>query len=202
MLRSALPDRQIVGVESILGVIYSTDAEIRVLLQLLENLKLIEQRPNAYVLSIDGILAVEGMEATGGDHSQGFVAIWFDPAFDIVWTNGFEPAIREAGYRPFRIDKKEYVGAISDQIISEIRRSRFVVADYTEQINGVYFEAGLALGLGLTVIPTCRVDQVGKLHFDIRHLNTLLWNTPEELSTSLSKRIVAILGSGPSKLRN
>ena len=33
--------------------------------------------------------------------------------------------------------------------MAEIRRSRFVVADYTGQVNGVYFEAGFALGLGL-----------------------------------------------------
>jgi hypothetical protein len=61
----------------------------------------------------------------------------------------------------------------------------------------VYFEAGFALGLGLPVIPTCHADQINKLHFDIRHLNTLLWNTPEDLLESLSKRIVAILGTGP-----
>jgi hypothetical protein len=44
--------------------------------------------------------------------------------------------------------------------MAEIRRSRFVVADYTGQRNGVYFEAGFGLGLGLVVIPTCRADEV------------------------------------------
>jgi hypothetical protein len=43
------------------------------------------------------------------------------------------------------------------------------VADYTEQVNRLYFEAGFALGFGLLVIPTCRENQIGKLHFDIRH---------------------------------
>src|SRR6266436_6864511 len=63
---------------------------------------------------------------------------------------------------------------------------RFVVADYTGQANGVYFEAGFALGLGLTVIPTCRADEVPKLHFDIRHLNTLAWTKPADLALKLS----------------
>ena len=61
------------------------------------------------------------------------------------------------------------VGGITDEIMAEIRQSRFVIADYTGQKNGVYFEAGFALKLGLTVIPTCRTDEVGKLHFDIKH---------------------------------
>ena len=72
------------------------------------------------------------------------------------------------------------------------------VADYTEQVNGLYFEAGFALGLGLLVIPTCRENQIGKLHFDIRHLNTLPWKTPEDLSANLTKRILAVVGAGPS----
>ena len=53
------------------------------------------------------------------------------------------------------------------------------VADYTEQVNRLYFEAGFALGLGLLVIPTCRENQIGKLHFDIRHLNTLPLKLPK-----------------------
>ena len=72
------------------------------------------------------------------------------------------------------------------------------VADYTEQVNGVYFEAGFALGLGLLVIPTCRENQIGKLHFDIRHLNTLPRKTPEDLSANLTKRILAVVAAGPN----
>ncbi len=81
------------------------------------------------------------------------------------------------------------------------RRSKFVVADYTNQANGVYFEAGFALGLGLCVIPTCHQDQIGTLHFDIRHLNTLLWQTPEELAAKLQSRIRAVIGTGPDLVR-
>jgi hypothetical protein len=81
--------------------------------------------------------------------------------------------------------------------MAEIRRSRFVVADYTQQKNGVYFEVGFALGLGLTVIPTCRADEVDQLHFDIRHLNTLAWTKPDDLALKLSQRIRGVIGAGP-----
>jgi hypothetical protein len=130
--------------------------------------------------------------------AQGFVAMWFDPSLNEVWTNGFDPGIRAAGFQPFRIDNKDYVGGISDEIMAEIRRSRFVVAAYTGHRGGVYFEAGFAIGLGLTVIPTCRDDESSELHFDIKHLNTLLWQTPAELADKLNKRIRAVIGAGPS----
>lgn len=183
----------------ILGSTYSYDGhELLVLLRLLEAEQLItDERNLAFVLSVPGMLAVEKMAATGTEFAQGFVAMWFNPDLQPVWLNGFEPAVRSAGYRPFRIDQKDYIGGITDQIITEIRRSRFVVADYTEQVNGVYFEAEVALGLGLDVIPTCREDHIPKLRFDIRHLNTLSWRQPEDLASNLSKQIVAVVGAGP-----
>jgi hypothetical protein len=144
-----------------------------------------------------GLLAAEALQAGASNFAQGFVAMWFDGDLRDAWINGFDPGIRAAGFRPFRIDNKDYVGGITDEIMAEIRRSRFVVADYTGQVNGVYFEAGFALGLGLTVIPTCRADEIPKLHFDIKHLNTLLWNTPAELADALNKRIRAVIGAGP-----
>jgi hypothetical protein len=184
----------------LLGATYSYDhQELALLVRILMNEQFIEQSENGvgFRLAAKGLFAVEEMSATVAASAQGFVAMWFNPELQPAWTNGFDPGIRMAGYRPFRIDKKDYVGGITDEIMSEIRKSRFVVADYTEQVNGVYFEAGFALGLGLTVIPTCREDQINKLHFDIRHLNTLPWKTPDDLSASLAKRIMAVIGAGP-----
>jgi hypothetical protein len=150
-----------------------------------------------HALTVKGLLAADQLKTINAASSQGFVAMSFDPELVAAWTNGFDPAIRAAGYTPRRIDAKEYVGGISDEIMAEIRRSRFVVADYTQQKNGVYFEAGFALGLGLTVIPTCRADEIGQLHFDIRHLNTLAWIKPDDLAVKLSQRIRGVIGAGP-----
>ena len=127
------------------------------------------------VLTPKGLLAADTLRASTSSSYQGFVAMSFDGRLNDAWTNGFDPGIRMAGFLPFRIDNKNFVGGITDEIMAEIRHSRFVVADYTHQKNGVYFEAGFALGLGLTVIRTCLNDEVGQLHFDIKHLNTLLW---------------------------
>ena len=148
------------------------------------------------LLTPKGLLAAEALGASGSG-AQGFVAMSFNPSLQEVWINGFVPGIRAAGYHPVRLDDKDYVGGITDEIMSEIRRSRFVVADYTGQRHNAYFEAGFALGLGLTVIPTCHADENDKLHFDIRHLNTLEWHSPAELADGLNRRVRAVVGAGP-----
>jgi nucleoside 2-deoxyribosyltransferase len=95
------------------------------------------------------------------------------------------------------IVKKEHINKIDDEIIAEIRRSAFVVADCTGHRQNVYFEAGFAIGLGLRVIWTCRKDQIKDLHFDIRQYNCIDWKTPAELAKKLQFRIEALFGQGP-----
>ena len=135
------------------------------------------------------------------DSSQVFVAMWFDEGMDQAYEAGIELAIKEAGYKPLRIDQKEHVNKIDDEIIAELRRSRFVVADFTQGDDGarggVYYEAGFAHGLNLPVIFTCREDAVETLHFDTAHYNHIVWKTPEELRRKLKTRILAVIGEGP-----
>ena len=108
----------------------------------------------------------------------------------------------DAGYTAMRIDRKEHINKIDDEIIAEIRRSRFLVADFSQGDDGarggVYFEAGFALGLGIPVIYTCRKSDIDKLHFDTRQYNHIVWETPEDLRTALKNRILAVIGEGPN----
>lgn len=180
------------------GVSYSKDFEaVYALFVVLAAEDLIELRgSNLVMLTPKGLLKAEDLGAKGAG-AQGFVAMSFAANLNEAWLNGFDRAIRKAGFSPFRIDSKDFVGGITDEIIAEIRRSRFVVADYTEQKNGVYFEAGFALGLGLTVIPTVHEKEIDKLHFDIKHLNTLVWEDSTALAVKLERRIRAVVGEGP-----
>ena len=127
--------------------------------------------------------------------------MWFDPSMNSVCEEGIEPAIREAGFKPFRIDRKEHINKIEDEIIAEIRRSRFVVADFTHDDKGargsVYWEAGFAHGLNLPVFHTCREDCMKTLHFDTAHFRHIVWNNPQDLRTQLRNSIGAVIGQGP-----
>lgn len=141
------------------------------------------------------------------DSGQAFVAMWFGDNMKEVYDNGIAPAIMAAGYKPFRIDQADYLGRVEDKIIAEIRRSRFVVADFTHGEDGVrggvYYEAGFAFGLNLPVIPMCKKNKVDKdpkyLHFDTSHLNHILWTDPEDLRIRLRDRIEAVISEGPKK---
>ena len=138
---------------------------------------------------------------TNLESSQAFVAMWFDDSMDEAFDNGVRLAIADAGYSPLRIDQKPDIDKIDDEIIAEIRRSRFLVADFTHgeggARGGVYFEAGFAHGLGIPVICTCRSDMVDKLHFDTRQYAHIVWDTPEDLRGELKNRIIARIGEGP-----
>ena len=84
------------------------------------------------------------------------------------------------------------------EIIARIKESRFVVADVTEHRNGVYFEGGFAMGMGLPVIWMCHEGDMKNAHFDTRQLNHIVWTDDiPKLRKDLANRILATIGKGP-----
>ena len=115
-------------------------------------------------------------QSANKDLSQCFVAMWFDESMKQAYEEGIEKAVEACGYKPLRIDQKQHLNKIDDEIIAEIRRSRFVVADFTHDATkgvrgGVYYEAGFAHALGLPVIFSCKKDQ--EKSFTLIHDNIL-----------------------------
>ncbi|MBI3939084.1 MAG: hypothetical protein HY323_19085 [Betaproteobacteria bacterium] len=169
--------------------------------------KLVLRSGNSVRISPDGWAHLDQLGKANPRSHLGFCAMWFDSATEDLWKEGLEPEIRNAGYQPFRIDKHEHVNKIDDEIVASIRRSKFVVADFTYGSSGVrggvYFEAGFALALGLTVVWTCRKDLIHpeKIHFDVNHYNFLAWEPGEleDFRDRLTNRIEAIFGHGPYK---
>ena len=155
---------------------------------------------HSVVMTVDGHARLEEL-VVNVDLAQAFVAMWFDDRMKDAYEKGMKPAVQEAGYTPLRIDQKEHINKIDDEIIAEIRRSRFLIADFTHGRDGarggVYYESGFAHGLGLKVIFTCRKDFLKKLHFDTAHYNHILWTDPEDLREKLKNRILADIGEGP-----
>ena len=149
-----------------------------------------------------GLIYLEETESVRTQSEQGFVAMWFDPRMDGAWLNAAKPAIERAGYKAFRVDRHEHVNRIDDEILAQIRKSRFLISDFSSEPGkprgGVYFEAGFALGLGLPVIWTAKEELKSEIHFDIRQYNTIFWKNEEELQNALYNRIVALLGVGPA----
>lgn len=120
-----------------------------------------------------------------------FVAMSFDDELKPVRIS-ISKVIKDEGLTPLLIDSKEHNNQIVPEIFSEIDKAKFVIADLTHHKTGVYYEAGYAKGMGKEVIFTCRKEDFENRHFDVAQTNTIVWETPGELSERLAKRIEAM----------
>jgi nucleoside 2-deoxyribosyltransferase len=144
-------------------------------------------------LSPEGWKQVQPLPRPGGIPGRCFVAMSFAPELQDAYDLGIKPAIEDAGFSPTRADLMEHNNEITDEIIAGIRDAQFVVADFTKQRSGVYYEAGFAMGLGRPVVWCCAKKDVDQLHFDTNHKNHIVWETPEELREKLRRRIKATI---------
>lgn len=175
--------------------------EIEEILQYLESTLRVLKRETgdrAYKIIPAGWAHLEEIKKFNSDSDQCFVAMWFDDSMQNIYDSAISVGILDAGYKPHRVDQREYNDKIDDEIIVQIRRSRFIVADFTGHRGGVYYEAGFAKGLGLEVIFTCRKDDMENLHFDIRQYNCIDWDEDKlsDFRKNLSNRIERSLGYG------
>jgi len=152
------------------------------------------ERINAtYRLSLKGYERLDTIRPQPVMSDKAFVAMWFDPQLEEAWTNGIQRAIVEAGFKPIRIDLQHHNEKICDRIIAAIRESAFIVADFTGQRGGVYYEAGFAMGLSKPVIWTVKQTDIERLHFDTRQYNHIAWESVEDLYHKLLDRIRATI---------
>jgi nucleoside 2-deoxyribosyltransferase len=168
----------------------SKATELRYLESVGEN---IARHCTQYRLGLEGWQRLRELRRSQTISSQAFVAMWFDVSLEPVYRNGFEPALRQTGYTPIRVDLEEHNEKICDRVLSQIRRSGLLVADVTGQRASVLFEAGFALGLSIPVIWTCRSSDAHALPFDTRQYNHILWNDSEDLREKLALRIEATI---------
>ncbi|MGO9621591.1 MAG: hypothetical protein ACLPT6_09320 [Desulfobaccales bacterium] len=139
---------------------------------------------------------LEQLEKNIEERTQAFVAMSFSKDLTSIWEGPISNAIKKAGYKPYRVDAEPHSDLIDMKIISEIKNSRFLVAEFTKQSNGVYFEAGYAQGIGLHVIRCIQKDDFENLHFDKNHYNFIIWETSGDLEDKLYDFISAIIGKG------
>jgi hypothetical protein len=142
---------------------------------------------------------VESQRQPNAESHKAFVAMWFDESVRELYDKVIRPAVEEdCHYKAVRIDRQESNGKIDDEIIAEIRESRFVIADFTGQRGGVYFEAGYAQGMGLQVVWLCRDNDLKNVHFDTRQFNHLVWNANNLplFRKRLANRVRATIGLG------
>lgn len=149
-------------------------------------------------ITASGWRHIDELRKTTASSSSAFVAMWFDDS-TMKYRQAAIAAIEYCGYKAIVVDQQEYNDFIMNQVVALIRQSRFLVADFTARPEleeggkvkygvrgGVYWEAGLAFGLGKSVIHTCRDDTASRqrIHFDVHQYNTIFW-TEETLGVEI-----------------
>jgi hypothetical protein len=131
-----------------------------------------------------------------------FIAMKFEDKLKEYSDKWFESGIKKAGYRPIRIDKYNHNNLIDDEIIANIRKSKFIIADFTDNSAGVYYESGFARALNIPVINLCNKECFEstdkKVHFDTNHYPFLLWewDKGDDIRDRLKIRIESTIGKG------
>lgn len=185
---------------------------------------------NNLSITAKGYQKLREIQKSNKESRQCFVAMWFSDEMNDVYEKAIKPAIEfiEKGdtkprFESIKIDNVHHINDINDEIVAQIRRSRFMVCDLSGYRGGVYFEAGFAYGLGLEVIYTCRKDwtkeeilkdEKGKeikslidskganinvikegIHFDLAHRNRIEWDMAnlDDFKKKLEDRIKAVI---------
>ena len=173
---------------------------------------------NQFTITLDGITYIEKQNSSGPNNNQCFVAMWFTEEMEMIFERTICPTLNDLGYKAIIISMVEHNDIINDKIIAEINKSKFMIADFSGNRGGVYFEAGYAMGQGKQVIWTCKEDYFNKivktkvlgldndgierqieykeerkLHFDINHYNFIVWKDHKELARKLKDRIEATI---------
>lgn len=101
---------------------------------------------------------------------------------DALYEKHLEPACSSINYHPVRVDMNEPPQTITEDIMRGITEAACVLADLTYARPSVYFEAGLAHGLGIPLILCCRKDHYRshlddtRVHFDLEQFKISFWS--------------------------
>jgi nucleoside 2-deoxyribosyltransferase len=139
-----------------------------------------------------GLEHVIDLLESGENSKYCFIAMSFSKSAENI-RSAIKKVLHETSFEPILVDELHYESdlTINDAIIMNIRKSKFLIADFTEQKHGVYFEAGFALGLKRPVIYTCSEEDFNKTHFDTNHYPHIVYTTMPDLERKLKDKIEA-----------
>ena len=117
-----------------------------------------------------------------------------DKILDSAYKGVINPMAAEFGLKSLRIDEIQDSGKITEQILTEIARSKVVLCDLSGERPNCYYEAGFAHALGKTMVFSIRKEDA--IHFDLAGYRFIVWETELELRNTLRSRLDALKQKG------
>lgn len=129
---------------------------------------------------------------------QAFLALQFsNETLRNIIVPEIKLACTRAGFNLLAVNENRKAGLIDNKIRVDIRNSRFLVVDLSDQNQGAYFEAGFAEGLGKPIFYICDKEVFDKhhrtekrektVHFDVEHHDIIVWDkdNPKDVGEQL-----------------
>jgi hypothetical protein len=114
----------------------------------------------------------------------------FGETFDTVWKDLIAPPLERAGYEAVRADSELAAGNILKGIVQEIMSARLLVVDLTAHNPNVFYELGLAHGLGLPALLLTQSLQ--SLPFDLKGYRVIEYSTQFDRVSELTTRLESV----------
>lgn len=105
--------------------------------------------------------------------NEAFIVMEFGkPRTDDLYKYGILPPLKEAGFEPKRVDRYEFEGRITDEILQNLVTCQIVIAECSAANKNVFFEIGYALGNKRDVIFL--VDDAENIPFDLKDFRFII----------------------------
>lgn len=119
-----------------------------------------------------------------------FIIMSFDKGQRDAFFVSIEPTLTELGFNPIRVDQIQHNATVTPEIMRQIEKSVFIVADLTGERPNVYYEVGYAHRADKEVILVSKKDTA--VHFDVAAINRIEYEDYTELSEALKKRVLGV----------
>lgn len=127
---------------------------------------------------------------------RAFVVMPFSKEYNDVYVLGIRDVAETLGLVAERADEIQHNDSIPDLIRHRINRSDVVIAETTVHNPNVYYEIGLAHGIGRPTVLICK--DAGSIPFDLAAINHLVYGSISELREMLATRLRATLNLNSS----
>jgi hypothetical protein len=127
--------------------------------------------------------------------------------YDSLYEQVFDPAIRNAELKPYRVDNDPAASIPIETIEEEITKSLACFAEISEDNPNVWFELGYALARERPLCLVCSAART-KFPFDVQHRKIIPYPTQplpkdyEELKRAITDRLIAVVAKEESRRQN